>query len=148
MICPRIKRKRNMAKTYSSLVHLNGNLLASVGLETTGLQAGYHEPIQIAIVPLNSDIKPLDVRPFYTTIRPNYPERQQTNAGYVHGLKLEDLVLHAPDAGRVQDLMVEWWEKLDLPVGKTLVPLAHNWADRKSTRLNSSHSQISYAVFC
>src|SRR5688572_30988704 len=23
-----------------------------------------------------------------------------------------------------------------------------NWADRKSTRLNSSHSQISYAVFC
>src|SRR2546430_10596927 len=23
-----------------------------------------------------------------------------------------------------------------------------NWLDRKSTRLNSSHSQISYAVFC
>src|SRR5438270_10600965 len=25
---------------------------------------------------------------------------------------------------------------------------ATEWADRKSTRLNSSHSQISYAVFC
>src|SRR5688572_32513083 len=25
---------------------------------------------------------------------------------------------------------------------------AARWADRKSTRLNSSHSQISYAVFC
>src|SRR2546427_2593583 len=24
----------------------------------------------------------------------------------------------------------------------------HAWVDRKSTRLNSSHSQISYAVFC
>src|SRR5688572_32088126 len=24
----------------------------------------------------------------------------------------------------------------------------HLWTDRKSTRLNSSHSQISYAVFC
>src|SRR2546427_5496614 len=24
----------------------------------------------------------------------------------------------------------------------------HAWRDRKSTRLNSSHSQISYAVFC
>src|SRR2546427_7474524 len=24
----------------------------------------------------------------------------------------------------------------------------HPWLDRKSTRLNSSHSQISYAVFC
>src|SRR2546430_12370084 len=26
--------------------------------------------------------------------------------------------------------------------------LHNNWQDRKSTRLNSSHSQISYAVFC
>src|SRR5256886_12451506 len=26
--------------------------------------------------------------------------------------------------------------------------LASQWRDRKSTRLNSSHSQISYAVFC
>src|SRR5206468_10456496 len=35
-----------------------------------------------------------------------------------------------------------------------MVPAAHacrvtsTWADRKSTRLNSSHDQISYAVFC
>src|SRR2546430_4118192 len=27
-------------------------------------------------------------------------------------------------------------------------PARHQAADRKSTRLNSSHSQISYAVFC
>src|SRR5690606_41736185 len=25
---------------------------------------------------------------------------------------------------------------------------AHRWSDRKSTRLNSSHVKISYAVFC
>src|SRR3989475_3329052 len=29
-----------------------------------------------------------------------------------------------------------------------LVPRLEGWPDRKSTRLNSSHSQISYAVFC
>src|SRR2546430_11913483 len=28
------------------------------------------------------------------------------------------------------------------------IPLSSGKADRKSTRLNSSHSQISYAVFC
>src|SRR2546430_9050287 len=28
------------------------------------------------------------------------------------------------------------------------IPLPQSDADRKSTRLNSSHSQISYAVFC
>src|SRR2546427_8165575 len=27
-------------------------------------------------------------------------------------------------------------------------PFEQDWRDRKSTRLNSSHSQISYAVFC
>jgi DNA polymerase III epsilon subunit-like protein len=60
-----------MTKTYGGLVHLNGNLLASVDLETTGKRAGYHEPIQIAVVPLNSDLRPLDgVRPFYSTIKP------------------------------------------------------------------------------
>ncbi len=115
-------------KTYSGMVHLNGNLLAAIDLETTGLQAGYHEPIQIAVVPLNSDLRPLEsVRPFYMNIKPSYPERQEA-AGYVHGLNLNDLVLHAPTPGKVQDMLVEWWEKLDLPFGKTLVPLAHNWA--------------------
>src|SRR2546430_10114235 len=35
-------------------------------------------------------------------------------------------------------------------VGQKLdwVTSVRNWKDRKSTRLNSSHSQISYAVFC
>src|SRR3712207_8735380 len=28
------------------------------------------------------------------------------------------------------------------------IQLSHNQADRKSTRLNSSHANISYAVFC
>src|SRR2546430_7626989 len=34
-----------------------------------------------------------------------------------------------------------WLTKLDSPMERTEI-------DRKSTRLNSSHSQISYAVFC
>src|SRR2546430_10758527 len=42
-----------------------------------------------------------------------------------------------------------------LPLKNKLTPIDSNWSlaeaatsDRKSTRLNSSHSQISYAVFC
>src|SRR2546427_11119744 len=47
-------------------------------------------------------------------------------------------VARAPDSpgGEEQDLARHVWE---------LAPRAR---DRKSTRLNSSHSQISYAVFC
>src|SRR2546430_3371193 len=35
----------------------------------------------------------------------------------------------------------------DAPLS-SLTPRRIVWRDRKSTRLNSSHSQISYAVFC
>src|SRR2546427_6092435 len=37
---------------------------------------------------------------------------------------------------------------LHLRVGEPPVFRTHGEIDRKSTRLNSSHSQISYAVFC
>jgi len=118
-----------MVKTYSGLVHLNGSVLASVDLETTGRRAGYHEIIQIAVVPLNSDLRPAEgIKPFYTTVRPEHPERQERGAAYVHGININELILNAPESGKVKDLLVEWFERLDLPVGKNLVPLAHNWA--------------------
>src|SRR2546430_5867733 len=34
------------------------------------------------------------------------------------------------------------------PEGRLILPFQGRMRDRKSTRLNSSHSQISYAVFC
>src|SRR5256886_12023283 len=34
------------------------------------------------------------------------------------------------------------------PIGRFVHSPIHRFKDRKSTRLNSSHSQISYAVFC
>src|SRR2546430_11159796 len=37
---------------------------------------------------------------------------------------------------------------LRVDLEKLGVPLGHRKRDRKSTRLNSSHSQISYAFFC
>lgn len=118
-----------MPKTYPSLVHLNGNVLAAIDFETTGKRAGFHEIIQVGIVPLNSDLRPLpNVTPFYWTMKPVHPDRWEGTAHYVHGLNINDLVLHAPSAGRVKDLLIEWFEKLDLPFEKKLIPLAHNWA--------------------
>src|SRR5258708_26620341 len=39
-------------------------------------------------------------------------------------------------------------EQDDADVRAKSVPVKHNRTDRKSTRLNSSHQIISYAVFC
>src|SRR2546430_3655575 len=46
---------------------------------------------------------------------------------------------------RLRDMLLENTQRFvrGLPANNALL-----WGDRKSTRLNSSHSQISYAVFC
>jgi DNA polymerase III epsilon subunit-like protein len=116
-------------KTYSSLVSCNGNLLSAIDLETTGVQPGYHEIVQIAIVPLNSDIRPNNDLPiFYTNMRPNYPERAARAAIAKHGINIESLMLEAPPPEKVEDMLVDWFNHLDLPFGRLIVPLAHNWA--------------------
>src|SRR5438270_8865189 len=51
--------------------------------------------------------------------------------------KLSDIVYHGFPSGSF--LSCTWTSKLSIHLSPT---------DRKSTRLNSSHSQISYAVFC
>ena len=120
-------------KTYSSLVTCNGNLLVSIDLETTGTQPGYHEIIQIAIVPLNSDIRPIAELPvFYTNMRPKFPRRAEKSATAKHGITISDLLAQAPEPEKVEDMLVEWFERLELPFGKVLVPLAHNWAFESS----------------
>jgi DNA polymerase III epsilon subunit-like protein len=116
-------------KTYNTLRHLNGNLLAGVDFETTGDQPGYHEIIQIAIVPLDSDFQPSkELRPFYQNIRPNHPERADPVAMRVHNIKMEELLLNAPSQERVADMVIEWFYNLDLPVNRCLVPVVWNWA--------------------
>src|SRR2546427_1384988 len=47
-------------------------------------------------------------------------------------------------ASQTRSAVVRCWRSPMLKPFSTTLP----WADRKSTRLNSSHSQISYAVFC
>src|SRR5437870_10892286 len=50
----------------------------------------------------------------------------------------------APAAARLAAALKEFGEKFNRTVGRDLSPCT----DRKSTRLNSSHVAISYAVFC
>src|SRR5208282_148413 len=101
-------------KTYSSLVSCNGNLLASIDLETTGTQPGFHEIIQIAIVPLNSDIRPNNDLPvFYQNIKPKRPERASQGATAKHGISINDLLLEAPCSEKVEDMLVEWFDRLE-----------------------------------
>src|SRR2546430_10736775 len=68
-------------------------------------------------------------------------------------LRMDPLALRAPiqESGPLESLMElhtrVLWRTLSSGTGHYALSLA-DFTDRKSTRLNSSHSQISYAVFC
>jgi DNA polymerase III epsilon subunit-like protein len=113
----------------NSLLNLNGNMMVAVDVETTGRVAGFHEIIQIAVVRLTSEIEPVpDINPFYMNIAPAHPERCEHGAQMVHGLDIEELMSNCPDAWKVADLFDEWFQNLNLPFQRSLMPLAHNWA--------------------
>jgi DNA polymerase III epsilon subunit-like protein len=98
-----------------------GNLLASIDVETTGTDPKYHEMIQIGIVILDNDLNPTEQR-FSCRIKPERPERADPAATSVHGLSFDEGL----DADKVADLLEEWVASLKMPVGRKLMPLAHN----------------------
>jgi len=120
-----------MPRSYRSLPHHNGNLLASVDLETTGTHLGYHEIIQVAIQPLDIDYEPHPtLRNFTCYMRPLFPERADPLAMRVNQLSLKDLETAAhPD--EVEDALIDWKNKLGLPIDRRMIPVAHNWPFEK-----------------
>ena len=108
------------------MITFNNNLLCVLDLETTGLVCGYHEIVQVAILPLDSDLKPHASLPaFYREMKPKHPERASKKAMRVNGLSLEKLSF-APSQEEVADDFHDWWAALKLPVGKKIIPLTQN----------------------
>jgi len=105
--------------------HLKGNIIAAIDVETTGTTPGYHEIIQIAVVPLGPDLKPLKTA-FYTNVRPEHLDRADPQALAINRLTPETLE-DAKDQAKVADLLVEFIQGLKLPVGGKIIPLVHNW---------------------
>ena len=106
-----------------TLLTWHDNPLVAMDVETTGRTPGFHEVIQIAIVPLNCHIKPTGT-PFYTNIKPEHPERIVPEATEAHGITLETL-MQAPDRFEVAEMLWDWFQNLELIPGKKLLPLTH-----------------------
>ena len=109
--------------SHSSLVTLNGNVLAAMDVETTGREPGRNEVCQLAIVTLDVHLEP--VKHFYTNIKPEHPERMHPQAIETHGLTVEALE-QEPDRYTVCDNLWDWFQDMNLPPGKRLIPLCHN----------------------
>lgn len=112
-----------------SMIHLNGDLLCVVDCETTGLKPHHNDLIQICILPLDADMKPMKtVMPFYQHMKAARPENVDPQALEVNKIDFFHLQQTAFDADKVADLFDAWFQKLNLPHGKKIQPLAQNWA--------------------
>lgn len=111
--------------------HWNGSQMCSIDTETTGLKSHWHEIVQIAILPLDSNLEPRqDVLPFYINMIPNHPERIDRTAVKVN--KLVNMSKTGHDSEKAKDLLRDWISKLGLPctkygTPKRLIPLGQNY---------------------
>lgn len=111
-----------------SMLHMNGHLLCAIDVETTGLDCGTHDIVELAIVPLNHMIEPYKkYRPLVMKIKPRRPENINPKALGKSGLSLADIMLYGQDPWKAADYVEDWFEKLQLPIRHNIIPLAHNW---------------------
>lgn len=96
-----------MKALITSMQHLNGNLLCSVDTETTGLRPGWHDLIQIAVLPLNGNLDPI-LEPFNITMLPEHPDNISSRAMKVNKIKLSEVTLDKWDG---QTLFESWYDK-------------------------------------
>ena len=116
---------------YTSMVHTNGHLICAVDVETTGLTPGYHDLIQIAVVPLDCNIKPIQtVLPFYMNMKPHYPEHIDKKLLRSGKVKIMNIINSGIDPDKAADLFDEWFMELNLPITqnehKRIMPLWTN----------------------
>lgn len=108
-------------------VHLNKDILCAVDCETTGLIAGYHDLVEIAIIPLTNLLEPDPGRiPFHMLIQPKRLENIDYAAMSVTKLKLCDIMDKGFDSWTAADLFDTWKERLQIG-HKRIVPLGHNY---------------------
>lgn len=108
--------------------HINGHVICAIDVETTGSRPGFHDIIQIAVIPLDGLLEPDANRiPFLMDLCPKRPQNAEPDAMMCNKRELAELVLKGVDADRAADLFVEWVEGLKLGFNKRIMPLGANW---------------------
>ena len=108
--------------------HLNSNILCAVYTELTGNNPHQQEIAEICIMVLDNFIRPSDrIMPFYFALQPQKPDNIDFETATLSKARLAEVVLTGINTWTAADRLEEWFHLLDLPPGKGIVPLTHNW---------------------
>lgn len=106
--------------------HLNGNILCAIDTETTGVEPGKNSIWDLCIIPLDEKLdRHSRIKPFQAMMKPSTPF--EPGALKEAGLTQAEIINTGHDPFRVADLLEAWFIKMNLPQGKQIIPLAHNW---------------------
>lgn len=106
--------------------HLNGDILCAIDTETTGVNPDEDSIWDLCLIPLDARLdRHPTIKPFQAMMKPSTPF--QKGALNLSGLTAAEIINTGHDPFKVADLFENWFEKMNLPQGKKIVPLAHNW---------------------
>lgn len=115
--------------------NLNSNLPAAFSIKVTGENPFIHEIVELAVVPLSDDLKPLKtVIPFHVKMVPRrlddidweFAKKQKINKE-----QMCEIITKGMDAYSCTDLFVAWYEKFGLRFNKQLMPIAYDWPHQR-----------------
>jgi len=122
--------------------HLNGDLVCAVDVETTGLDARKYDVYEVAVVPLDSQLKPRsDILPFHVVMKPgrcwigeggSLTGEFQSDAVQLNKETFTMALRSGADPEESCEGFERWFENLHLAEGKRIVPLGQNYAFDKA----------------
>lgn len=109
-------------------VHCNGNLPCAIDCETTGLIPGFHDILQIAVIPLTPMFEPSKDLPYFEMrLKPKRPQNASLQATQINRISLDKAMAHGVDPWDALDRFDEWFKRLNLPERKQIIPVGHNY---------------------
>lgn len=112
--------------------HLNYNMLCAMSIRTSGPNPLKHDIVKISVVALDHHMRMSQkVMPFIMDIKPRRPENIDYKSAEVKKPTLIDIGIKGTDAYDAADRFEEWFNHLELPGRKRIVPLVYNWSKMK-----------------
>lgn len=88
--------------------------------------------IGICVLPLDADLRMRrDIVPFYTQMLPRRPYNVDLDRMKIGRAEYAKLLLQSADADSIADLFERWYKKLKLRENKGIIPLTHDWGQKR-----------------